>query len=124
MNKKTQSNLTPFQPGEQRAVEAGRKGGIASGEAKREKFRQLLLHALDAPATRYVPPQKDEYGLIPLDDEGHYETCSYSVRVSLVKALICKAQEGDLRALDMILRLTEDEGVEDGEDAGEEAKTA
>lgn len=124
MNKKTQSNLTPFQPGEQRAVEAGRKGGIASGEAKRERFKALLLAELDAPATRYVPPQKDEYGLIPLDDEGHYETCNFTVRAKLAKTLIAKAQEGDLKALALVLRLSEGEGVEDGEDAGEEAKTA
>lgn len=124
MNQKTQSNLTPFKAGEQRAVEAGRKGGIASGEAKREKFRQLLLHELDAPATRYVPPQKDEYGLIPLDDEGHYETCNFTVRAKLAKTLVARAQEGDLKALSLVLRLTEDEGVEDGEDAGEETKTA
>lgn len=119
-------NLQPFRKGESRAREAGRAGGIASGEAKREKFRQLLLHELDAPATRYVPPQKDEYGLIPLDDEGHYETCSYSVRASLTKALICKAQEGDLRALDMILRLTEgedDEPENEGDEPESEAQS-
>lgn len=112
-NTSTRPNLTPFRPGEQRAKEAGRKGGIASGEAKRERLRTLLLAELDAEATRYVPPQKNELGLTMLFDEGHYEAAGYTVRAKLAKTLIAKAQEGDLKALAMILRLTEGEGADD-----------
>ena len=105
-------NLRPFRAGEQRAVEAGRKGGIASGEAKRERFRQLLLAELDGEATRYVPPQKDGLGLAMLGDDGHCEPAGYSVRAKLAKALVAKAEAGDLKALDMVLRLTEGEEAE------------
>ena len=112
MNKE---NLTPFQKGEQRAVEAGRRGGVASGEAKRERFRQLLLAELDKPAQVWIPPQKDDLGLTMIGDDGHYEDAAFSVRASLAKALIAKAREGDLKALDTVLRLTE---AGDGEDAG------
>lgn len=104
MNKE---NLKPFQRGEQRAVEAGRRGGVASGEAKRERFRALLLAELDAEATRRVPPQKDALGLTPLFEEERIEPAGYSVRAKLAKALIAKAEAGDLKALDMVLRLTE-----------------
>ena len=112
-NTSTHPNLTPFKPGEQRAKDAGRKGGIASGEAKKERFRALLLAELDSEAIRYVPPQKDELGLTPLFDDGHYEPAGFSVRATLAKTLIAKAQEGDLKALGMILRLTEGEGADD-----------
>lgn len=104
MNEK---NLQPFRKGEVRAREAGRAGGIASGEAKRERFRALLLAELDAEATKYVPPQKDELGLIPLFDEGHFEPAGYSVRAKLVKQLVAKAESGDLKALAMVMALAE-----------------
>ncbi len=112
-NTSTHPNLIPFKPGEQRAKEAGRKGGIASGEAKKERFRALLLAELDGEATKYVPPQKNELGLTMLFDEGHYEPAGYTVRAKLAKALIAKAQEGDLKALALVLKLTEGEGVDD-----------
>lgn len=112
-NTSTHPNLTPFKPGEQRAKEAGRKGGIASGEAKRERFRQLLIAELDSEAQRFIPPQKDELGLTMLGDDGHCEPAGYTVRAKLAKTLIAKAQEGDLKALGMILRLTEGEGADD-----------
>lgn len=110
-----EQNLKPFKAGEDRAKEAGRRGGVASGEAKRERFRQLLLAELDAEATRRVPPQKDALGLTPLFEEERLEPAGYTVRAALAKALIAKAEAGDLKALDMVLRLTE---AGDGEDAG------
>ena len=112
MNEQGLQNLRPFQKGECRAKEAGRKGGIASGEAKRERFRQLLLAELDSEAQRFIPPQKDELGLTMLGDDGHCEPAGYSVRAKLAKALVAKAEAGDLKALDMVLRLTEGEEAE------------
>lgn len=102
-------NLKPFKAGESRAVEAGKKGGVASGVARRERFRQLLLHELDCEATRYVPPQKDDLGLTMLGDDGHYEPAGYSVRASMVKALVAKAEAGDLKALALVMTLDEAE---------------
>lgn len=107
MNEQGLQNLRPFQKGEGRAKEAGRKGGIASGEAKRERFRQLLLAELDGEAKVFIPPPSIPMSAEDILDEGHYEAAGYSVRASLAKALIAKAQEGDLKALDMVLRLTE-----------------
>jgi len=107
-----EQNLKPFKAGEDRAKEAGRKGGVASGESKREKFRTLLLGELDKDAYIYVPPKKDDLGLTMIGDEGHMERAGYSKRAQLVKILIAKAQEGDLKALDMVLRLSEDEEPE------------
>lgn len=44
-----EDNLTPYEPGEERARENGRKGGIASGETRREKatMRKTLEMLLD-----------------------------------------------------------------------------
>ena len=115
----THSNLTPFRPGESRAVEAGRKGGIASGIAKRERFKALLLAELDGEATRYVPPPDILPGCPNPLVEGEYEPAGYTVRAKLAKTLIAKAQEGDLKALAMILRLTEGEDEDEDEGAGD-----
>lgn len=114
-----EENLKPFQKGESRAKEAGRKGGVASGESKREKFRTLLLGELDKDAYIYIPPEKDDLGLTMIGDEGHMERAGYSKRAQLAKVLIGKALEGDLKALDMVLRLTED--VDEGQKKASES---
>ena len=111
MNEQGMKNLRPFKAGEDRAKEAGRKGGIASGEAKRERFRQLLLAELDGEAKVFIPPKDDFPSLESIFDKGHYEPAGYSVRASLAKALIAKAEAGDLKALGMVLRLTEGEDM-------------
>lgn len=112
MNEQGLQNLRPFRKGEGRAKEAGRKGGIASGEAKRERFRQLLLAELDGEAQVFIAPKDDFPSLGSIFDKGHYEPAGYSVRAKLAKALIAKAEAGDLKALDMVLRLTEGEEAE------------
>lgn len=117
-NTSTHPNLTPFKPGEQRAKEAGRKGGIASGEAKRERFKALLLAELDGEAQVFIAPKDDFLSLESIFDKGHYEPAGYTVRAALAKALIAKAKDGDLKALDMVLRLTE------GGDENDEAASA
>ncbi len=66
-----------------------------------------MLAELDAEATRRVPPQKDALGLTPLFEEERLEPAGFSVRAKLAKALIAKAEAGDLKALDMVLHLTE-----------------
>ena len=40
-------NLKPFKAGEARSRDAGQKGGVASGVARRERVRDLLLAELD-----------------------------------------------------------------------------
>ena len=109
------SNLTPFKAGEARAVEAGRKGGVASGVARRERFKTLLLAELDGEAQVFIPPPSIPMSAEDILDEGHYEAAGYSVRASLVKALIAKAQAGDMKALALIMAL------DDAEEAAVEA---
>lgn len=120
-------NLQPFRKGESRAREAGRAGGIASGEAKRERFRALLLAELDAEAQKYIPPAENELGIpINVFDKGHYEPAGYSVRAKLVKQLVAKAEAGDLKALAMVMALAEgedDEPKNEGDEPESEAQS-
>ena len=108
------SNLTPFRAGETRAVEAGRKGGVASGVARRERFKTLLLAELDGEAQRFVPPPTYPMSAEDILDEGHYEPAGYSVRASLVKALVAKAEAGDMKALALIMSLDEADEADAG----------
>lgn len=101
------SNLTPFKAGEARTVEAGRKGGIASGEARRESTRALLLAELDKEHT-YTPAMED--GSFSFDFTE--KPAGYSRRVAMVKKLVSMAVLGDLKAVKMVIDLTE------GDDAG------
>ena len=87
------SNLKPFQKGEARAREAGRTGGIASGEARRERFKELLLAELDS---EEVDTFKGPRGM--------------SRRKWLVHRLVDKAAFGDLKAMQMVLKLTGEDG--------------
>ncbi len=101
------SNLTPFKAGDARAVEAGRKGGIASGEARRESTRALLLAELGKEHT-YTPAMED--GSFSFDFTE--KPAGYSRRVAMVKKLVSMAVQGDLKAVKMVIDLTE------GDDAG------
>lgn len=95
-------NLKPFRAGEARAVEAGKKGGVASGEARRESTRALLLAELDREHT-YTPAAED--GMFSLDFSE--KPAGYSRRVAMVKRLVSMAVGGDLKAVKMVLDLTE-----------------
>lgn len=102
------SNLTPFRAGETRAVEAGRKGGVASGEARRESTRALLLAELDREHT-YTPAMED--GSLSFDFSE--KPAGYSRRVAMVKKLVSMAVLGDLKAVKMVIDLTEGDGAGD-----------
>lgn len=104
-------NLKPFKAGESRAVEAGRKGGVASGEARRESTRALLLAELDREHT-YTPAMED--GSFSFDFTE--KPAGYSRRVAMVKKLVGMAVNGDLKAVKMVIDLTEG-----GDDATVEA---
>lgn len=108
-------NLKPFKAGESRAVEAGRKGGVASGIARRERVRELLLAELDKD---HMVSKTDEDGLFVLDFSE--KPAGYSRRVAMVKKLVSMAVQGDLKAMKLVLELTEGEDVEAGK-AGPEA---
>lgn len=88
-----ESNLKPFQKGEARAREAGRTGGVASGEARRERFRELLLAELDSEET-------DVFN----------KTIGISRRGWLVRKLVNKASHGDLKAIQLVLKLAGEDG--------------
>lgn len=83
-------NLKPFRKGEERARDAGRKGGIASGISRRESLRELLLAELDQEHT------------------GLFGSCGYSHRAAIAKALVEKAAGGDMRAVNLILQIEGD----------------
>ena len=102
-------NLKPFKAGESRAVEAGQKGGIASGKARRERMKELLLAELDR-----------EHISIPAHEAGAKfaldfteKPAGYSRRAAMVKRLVTMAVNGDLKAMKMVFDLTEgDEEIE------------
>ena len=95
-------NLAPFRAGEDRAKVAGRKGGVASGKARRERFRELLLAELDSVET-----------CAPAAPKG------MTRRAYLARRLVNAAAMGNLKALQLVLKLA----GEDGTEAGEEAQT-
>lgn len=103
-------NLKPFKTGEARAVEAGRKGGIASGEVRRESTRALLLAELDKP---HMVSNTDEDGMFTLDFSE--KPAGYSRRVAMVKRLVSMAVLGDLKAVKLVLDLTEGDGAGAGD---------
>lgn len=103
-------NLKSFAKGESRAVEAGRKGGVASGVARRERVRDLLLAELDGD---HMICKADEDGLFSLDNR--MVPSGHSRRVAMVKRLVSMAVQGDLKAMRMVLDLTEGDGAEAGD---------
>lgn len=103
-------NLKPFRAGESRAVEAGQKGGVASGVARKERTRALLLAELDREHT-YTPAMED--GSFSFDFTE--KPAGYSRRVAMVKKLVSMAVGGDLKAVKMVIDLTEG-GDEDDDD--------
>ena len=95
-----EQNLQPFKAGEDRAVKAGRKGGVASGEARRGRFRELLLAELDSVET-----------WIPSAPKG------MTRRAFLARRLVNAAASGNLKAMQLVLKLAGEDGAETGEDA-------
>lgn len=87
-------NLIPFDSNQSRekAKENGRKGGIASGIAKREKrtMRELLEMVLAQPVT---------------NAKGETATMKEVIAVKLAT----KAGQGDLKAMDLLTKLTGDQ---------------
>lgn len=107
-------NLKPFRKGEARARDAGRTGGIASGVAKRERMKTLLLEELSREHT-YVPA--DEDGLFSLDSQER--PAGYTRRAAVAKKLVSMAVQGDLKAIKLLLDLTEGSDEEDEKLAAE-----
>ena len=97
-----ESNLKPFQKGEARARDAGRKGGVASGEVRRERFKELLLAELDSEEV-----------------DSFHGPRGMSRRRWLVRRLVNKAAFGDLKAIQMVLKLTGEDGEERGQSVSE-----
>ena len=93
-----EQNLVPMSERSQsEARELGRKGGIASGEARREraKFRELLEQALTA---EYIDVLDGRTGL------SHAE--------KIVLSVIEKAERGDVRAFQAIVAQVGEEPVQ------------
>ena len=92
-------NLKPFRKGEARAVELGRKGGVASGISKRTTISELLKAELDK--------EDQTAGVYGNEPRG----CSR--RAAMVKGLVDRAVGGDPRAIMLVLQLErmEDQSV-------------
>ncbi len=101
-------NLKPFKAGEARSRDAGQKGGVASGVARRERVRDLLLAELDKD---HMVSKADEDGMFSLDFRK--VSAGYSRRVAMVKKLVHLATQGDLKAMRLVLELTEGDDAEE-----------
>lgn len=95
---------TQFTSG-RRAVEAGRKGGIASAVAKRKKYasRKYLKEFLALKPSKTAEIQR------VLEKLGADPEADISVEGIMVLALIKKAMAGDLRAYDMVHEYLEED---------------
>lgn len=86
-------------------TEIARKGGIASGVSRREKktIKSYLLSVLDEKEITYKP-------FLPLIDEDNdlnpFPTEERTYKAKIAYALLQKAMDGDLKAIDMILKMT------------------
>ncbi len=93
------ANLTPFTSDQSRekAAENGRKGGIASGKAKREKktFQMCADMILQRRATGQIADLLDGYG-IPKKDQQNI--------MALNLAMFLKACKGDPKAAELLER--------------------
>ena len=92
-----EKNLKPVRT-ESEARELGRKGGIASGKKRREQklLKDTLLELLTLPATKSTP--KDISDAAALSELKSGLTVQEEIAVALVK----KAKNGDLRAIELL----------------------
>ena len=91
-----EKNLKTLSPSEAR--ELGRKGGIASGKKRKEQklLKDTLLELLTLPATKSTP--KDISDAAALSELKSGLTVQEEIAVALVK----KAKNGDLRAIELL----------------------
>ena len=86
-------NLTPFTT--ETAIENGRKGGIASGEAKRERklIREIITDFMEQEATATDKMLAD------------YKIDTYTNGAIVAGKLIDKAKRGDVRATKLLMEI-------------------
>ena len=84
-----EKNLEPFQPGSEKAKENGKKGGVASGIARRENkaLREIIQQALERVEENEENPEK----------------LTLMERAAL--AQVRNAVNGDLKAFEMVMRI-------------------
>lgn len=84
-----EKNLEPYKPGSKKAAENGKKGGIASGVARREnaKLREIVQQALERIEECEENPEK----------------LTLMERAAL--AQVRAAVNGDLKAFEMVMRI-------------------
>ena len=87
-------NLKPFASADE-AREKGRKGGIASAEARRRKkdMRQLLEIVLENPAPEMAKKVLDELGI---------SEAERTAQAAIVAAMMKRAMQGNSRAAEFI----------------------
>ena len=100
--------LKPFEPGTDRAIENGKKGGLKSAETKRNKklFKEVIKELLNQEINK-----DDKTDLIKRYPNLDIE--SISIRTLLLDKQIQKALKGDTKACDFILNVSGEKPKED-----------
>ena len=96
-NRKQNENLIPTnRRSKEEARELGRKGGIASGEARRRQrtLREIAMAVHNAPINADIPGVKERLAMVGLDPERE------SNSALLVSALFAQAAQGDIKAFE------------------------
>lgn len=109
--RKGQENLIPTnRRSKEEARELGRKGGIASGEARRKAktYREIARAINAAPVNLDIPGLAERLSLVGLDAEK--ETNAALVPATIFTGLL----ERDMKAVEMWRNLTEDEQSDNG----------
>ena len=112
MQKDGKENLIPFNERtveEQRKIQ--RKGGIASGKARREKA-DLKKKVNEILAMNVFSPQLKE----TLEEKG----LSATNQTAVVTVLLQKALKGDMRAIELLAKMNGNEGTKDNLDKKEQ----
>lgn len=105
------NNLKPFEKGSKRAIENGKKGGLASAEVRKEKkvFKEVVKELLNQDIAE--GEKADLIEMYPyLDIE------SVSMRTLIINKQIRKAIEGDTKACEFILNLSGEKPTKDEKD--------
>lgn len=96
-----ESNLKPYEAGESRAIENGKKGGLKSGEARKKQkhLKQMLQIMLDSKA-----PPEEKAKLLREFNELESEDITY--RALIIYKQMEKALAGDTKAAAFIAKIS------------------
>lgn len=102
------NNLKPFEKGSNRAIENGKKGGLASAEVRKEKkvFKEVVKELLNQDIAEGEKAElKEIYPYLDIEN--------VSMRTLIINKQIRKAIEGDTKACEFILNLSGEKPTKD-----------